>query len=254
MKNTGICLVAIVLGALALGGCSREGADWKSATAADTPEAYQQFLQQHPKSANAVQAQARMAQIADDRDWQAAAAADTRDAYQQYLAAHADSKWAQEARIRIENFAQSGTAAGSAAAAGAAAAAANPAPITASGPAVAAKPLKPAMSSPTQTATPKAAKAAATHPSSIKAGTKEDRGHFVQLGAFHSKASAEVAWKKLSAKYPSELKSLKPHFIAAKSKSGSVTKLRVGVSSASDAKGLCATLKKHSQVCVPVTA
>jgi cell division protein FtsN len=255
MKNTGICLVAIVLGALALGGCSRESGDWKSATAADTPEAYQQFLQQHPKSANAVQAQARMAQIADDRDWQAAAAADTRDAYQQYLAAHADSKWAQEARIRIENFAQSGTAAGSAAAAGAAAAAAAPAPITASGPAVAAKPLKPAMSSPTQTAAPKpaTAKTAATHPSSVKSGTKAERGHFVQLGAFHSKTSAESAWKKLSAKYPSEFKSLKPHFIAAKSKSGPVYKLRVGVSSASDAKGLCATLKKHSQVCVPVT-
>jgi cell division septation protein DedD len=244
MKNTGICLVAIVLGALALGGCSHEGADWKSATAADTPEAYQQFLQQHPKSANAVQAQARIAQIADDRDWQAAAAADTRDAYQQYLAAHADSKWAQEARIRIENFAQSGTAA-----------AAAPAPITASEPAVAAKPLKPAMSSPTQTAAPKPpVNAAATHPPTTQASSKAERGHFVQLGAFHSKASAEVAWKKLSAKYPSEFKSLKPHFIAAKSKSGPVTKLRVGVSSASDAKGLCATLKKHAQVCVPVTA
>jgi cell division septation protein DedD len=252
MKNTGICLVAIVLGALALGGCSHEGADWKSATAADTPEAYQQFLQQHPKSANAVQAQARIAQIADDRDWQAAAAADTRDAYQQYLAAHADSKWAQEARIRIENFAQSGTASGSAAAAGAAAAAANPPPITASEPAVAAKPLKPAMSSPTQVATPKAA---ASKPAvSSKLAAKSERGHFVQLGAFRSKASAEVAWKKLSAKYPTELKSLTPHFIAARSKGGPVTKLRVAVSSASDARGLCATLKKHAQVCVPVTA
>jgi cell division septation protein DedD len=251
MKNTGICLVAIVLGALALGGCSREGADWKSASAADTPEAYQQFLQQHPKSANAVQAQARMAQIADDRDWQAAAAADTRDAYHQYLAQHADSKWAQEARIRIENFAQSGTAAGSAAAAGAAASAS--APITATGPAVAAKPLKPAMSSPTQVATPRAASAKAA-PSTQVVAARSERSHFVQLGAFHSKASAESAWKKLSAKYPSEFKSLKPHFIAAKSKSGSVTKLRVSVSSASEARGLCATLKKHSQVCVPVRA
>src|ERR1700687_3877754 len=108
MRNTGICLVAIVLGALALAGCNRESADWKSATAADTAEAYQQFLQQHPKSANAVQAQARIQQIAADRDWQAAGRGDTRDAYEQFLAQHADSKWAQEARIRIENFAQSG--------------------------------------------------------------------------------------------------------------------------------------------------
>jgi outer membrane murein-binding lipoprotein Lpp len=112
MRNTGICLMAIVLGTLALAGCSRESADWKSASAADTAEAYQQFLQQHPKSANAAQAQARIQQIADDRDWQAAAAADTRDAYQQFLAQHADSKWAQEARIRIENFAQAGASGG----------------------------------------------------------------------------------------------------------------------------------------------
>src|SRR5450631_2234159 len=112
MSNTGICVVAIVLGALALSGCSREGADWKAATAADSAQAYQQYLQQHPKSANAAQAQARIQQIAEDRDWQAAAAADTRDAYEQFVAQHADSKWAQEARIRIENFAQSGAAGG----------------------------------------------------------------------------------------------------------------------------------------------
>src|ERR1700680_1991427 len=120
MSNTGICLLAIILGTLALAGCNRESADWKPATAADTAEAYQQFLQQHPKSANAVQAQTRMQQIADDRDWQAAAAADTRDAYEQFIAQHADSKWAQEARIRIENYAQSGAAGGKAATAAAA--------------------------------------------------------------------------------------------------------------------------------------
>src|SRR5579863_3853723 len=112
MRNTGICLMAVALGVLALSGCSREGADWKSATTADTTEAYQQFLQQHPKSPNAAQAQARIQQIADDHDWQAAAAADTREAYEQFVAQHGESKWAQEARIRIENFAQSGAAGG----------------------------------------------------------------------------------------------------------------------------------------------
>src|ERR1700686_618245 len=113
MRNTGICLVAIVLGTLALAGCRHESADWKSAAAADSAAAYQQFLQQHPKSANALHAQARLAQIADDRDWQAAAAADTREAYGHCAGRHADGKWAQEARIRIENFAQSGPLGGS---------------------------------------------------------------------------------------------------------------------------------------------
>jgi cell division septation protein DedD len=233
MRNTGFCLVVIVLGTLGLAGCSRESADWKSATTADTAAAYQQFLQQHPKSAEAAQAQARIAQIADDRDWQAAAAADTRDAYGQYVAQHADGKWAQEARIRIENFAQSGGAGGPGSSASApAASAATPAP-----------PARPA----------------ARHDSgagskAASASEHAEHGHFVQLGAFHSKARAESEWKKLLSRYPSELKSLKPHYVAAKSKSGPVYKLRVGMSSDSDARGLCATLKKHSQVCVPVTA
>ncbi|MGH8231826.1 MAG: hypothetical protein ACRESY_08410, partial [Steroidobacteraceae bacterium] len=60
MRNTGICLIAVVVCTLALIGCSRESADWKSASAADTAEAYQQFLQQHPKSANAAAAQTRI--------------------------------------------------------------------------------------------------------------------------------------------------------------------------------------------------
>ena len=232
MRNTGICLVAIVLGTLALAGCSHESADWKAATTADTTAAYQQFLQQHPKSANAVQAQARMAQLADDRDWQAAAAADTRDAYEQFVAQHADSKWAQEARIRLENFAQSGATSGSTATV----TTASPSPAPA---AIVAKPKPPAAGASSQVAS---------------ASEHGEHGHFVQLGAFHSKARAESEWKKLSSRYPSELKSLKPHYVAGKSKSGPVYRLRVGMSSEADARGLCATLKKHSQVCVPVTA
>jgi cell division septation protein DedD len=234
MRNTGICLVAIVLGTLALAGCSRESADWKSASAADTAEAYQQFLQQHPRSAKAVQAQTRIQQIADDRDWQAAAAADTRDAYGQYVARHGDGKWAQEARIRIENFAQSGAVAGSAATASAAAP----------------SPGSPRPSAKLVTAPPAAIAAAKPAPGKSAA----EHGHFVQLGAFHSKARAESEWKKLSARYPAEFKSLTPYYVAAKSRSGPVYKLRVGISSATDARGLCAKLKKHSQVCVPVTA
>ena len=246
MRNTGIRLIAVALGLLALSGCSREGADWKSATTADTTEAYQQFLQQHPKSANAAQAQARIQQIAEDHDWQAAAAADTRDAYEQFVAQHADSKWAQEARIRIENFAQSGAAGGKVVSDNTAAPA---------GPATTA--------SQAATAPPAVGKAAPAHgagksPASRTTGkVASARGgheHFVQLGAYHSKARAESEWKLLAAKYPSELKSLKPHFVPGKSKSGPVYKLRVAVPSAADASGLCARLKKHSQVCVPVTA
>src|SRR5579862_6455648 len=104
MRNTGIGLIIVILGATVLAACSRESADWKSASTADTIEAYQQFLTQHPQAANAPAAQVRLKALSEDHAWQVAAAADTRTAYEQFLAQHPDSKWVQEARIRIENF------------------------------------------------------------------------------------------------------------------------------------------------------
>jgi len=260
--------VAIVLGTVALAGCSRESADWKSATAADTSEAYQQFLQQHPKSANAAQAEARIAQLAADRDWQAAAAADTRDAYERFIAQHADSKWAQEARIRIENFAQGGTtggksatgtaAAGAAAAAGgvgaAAGAGAGAAPAgaheTPGGEAGVAPPATAASSAAPPASTPRVQAARA---SGGRLASAAGHHHFVQLGAFHSKARAESEWTLLAGKYPDELNGLKPHFVVGKSRNGPVYKLRVAVHAAADARRLCATLRKRSQACIPVS-
>ncbi|HEY3731627.1 MAG TPA: SPOR domain-containing protein [Steroidobacteraceae bacterium] len=229
MRHTGICLITLVLGTLTLVSCSRESADWKSASAADTAEAYQQFLAQHPKSANAAQAQGRIKQIGDDRDWQIAAAADTREAYAQFLAQHGDSKWAQEARIRVENFAQAGNT-----------------------PAASAAPAAPAVHAAPDA--PMVAARSAPGASRAKLASSASHGHYAQLGAFHSKAQAESQWKVLSTKYASELKSLTPHYVAAKYKGGTVYKLRVGVSSSAGAKDLCSSLKKHSQSCVPVTA
>ena len=64
MRHTGICSFIVVLLSLSLlAACSRENADWKSASTADTIEAYQQFLQEHPKAANATAAQARLTVI-----------------------------------------------------------------------------------------------------------------------------------------------------------------------------------------------
>jgi cell division septation protein DedD len=121
----GVCL-------LVLAGCSREQQDWRSAEAADSIEAYDQFIQRHPESELATQARTRVAQLGEDRDWQHAGSADNVDAYRQFITQHPNGKWTQEARIRIENFslgAQQGNGgnvggAGSAASAGVAATAA----------------------------------------------------------------------------------------------------------------------------------
>jgi len=240
MTKTTMCWVAITVGSLALAGCSHETADWRSASAANTAEAYQQFLQQHPSSTNAAQAKTRLEQLADDHDWQVAAAANNRDAYQQFVAQHPDSKWTQEARIRIENFAQSG-------ASGAAASASTPsaAAVVASAPiGAAAKAATP----------PSAARVHGVKNTATHKLADAQRAHVVQLGAYRSRERAQSQWKTLSARFPSELKSLQPRYVAGQSKQGHVYRLQVAVSSATGAKGLCATMKKHSQACVPVTA
>jgi cell division septation protein DedD len=235
--------------ALALAGCSSESTDWKSATSADTSEAFQQYLQQHPNGANAEQARVHLKQLQEDRDWQSASSADNRAAYEQFLAQHADGKWAEEARIRIENFAQGGgpaAPAGASAAASASAAAAPAAPAASPAPAApAAKPTASARSAPANRVASAAKSAHAAAPT---------HAHLVQLGAFSSQARAESEWKALQSKFPAQLKSMQPRYVPARTKSSHLVRLQVSVSSAASARGLCAALHKHSQACVPVTA
>jgi cell division septation protein DedD len=239
---------ALALG-LALAGCSSESSDWKSASGADTSEAYQQYLQQHPSGANADQAKAHLKQLQEDRDWQSASSADNRAAYEQFLAQHADGKWAQEARIRIENFAQGGNPT-PATTATAPAPAAVPAP--APGPKAAAAPAKPkpAASSPHGD---RVASAAGNKPGK-KQGRAGTAAHLVQLGAFRSQARAESQWKVLQARFPAQLKTMQPRYVPAHAKTSHLVRLQVSVPSAAGARDLCATLHKHSQACVPITA
>jgi cell division septation protein DedD len=255
-------VAAVSLTAMLLAGCSRERADWRSAQAADTSEAYQEFLRQHPSSNDAVQAQARIKQLAEDRDWQSASTTDTRDAYQQFLAQHADSKWAQEARIRIENFAQGGNT-GSAAAAASAAPSPSAAPPPSAAPSSPAAP-PPAGSEPTKPPVGRVTGEKATSPLAAASAAKSSRhkaaaaagggSHYVQLGAFRSKTRAQAQWKRLAARFPAQLKSLTPRYVAGKSKGKSIYRLQVGVASGARAAELCTALKKRSQPCVPVAA
>jgi len=223
-------------------GCSHVGEDWKAAQTADTSEAYQDFLRQHPDSEYGVAAQERLRQLAEDRDWQQAAKADTLDAYQQFVAVHADGKWAQEARVRIENFqlssggqappavpgSENGASAAPAAAAGATAAASAPKPTSSAN-----------------------SKAASTSGAASASGNSTSK-HYAQLGAYSSKASAESAWHQLSTRYPTQLKSLQPHYAATSGTSKPMVRLQVALPSTQRAHDLCTALKKQSQGCIPL--
>ncbi|MFO1401750.1 MAG: SPOR domain-containing protein [Steroidobacteraceae bacterium] len=251
-------IIVAAAAVLLLPGCSRVKDDWKAAQGADTSEAYQDFLQQHPDSEFAVQAQSRLKQLAEDRDWQQAAAADTLEAYEQFVAQHADSKWAQEARVRIENFklAGGGQAAAPAPADGAAGAAVAPgvsgvpADVVATTPPPAAAQSVPKAEPASR---PAAARPAAPKPAAPQPAAPAASGsHFVQLGAFGTRARAEADWHALRSKYASDLKGLKPHYVAGKSQGKPVVRLQVGVASESRAEALCASLKKRGQACVAV--
>ena len=279
-----VLILASVLAVAA--GCSRENQDWRSAQAADTIEAYDDFVAKHAQSEFAEQAKARVKQLAEERDWERATVADTADAYQQFLTQHPEGKWAQEARIRIENFnvLDGATPAEGAPAApeAAAAAAATPAPATApkvaeSKPAApkpeAPKPEAPKPAAAAKAPAPKAAPApkpaaaakapaapkaaapavAAKAPAvSSKAAAATTGSHRVQLGAFSSEAKADAEWKRVSAGH-AELKGLSPQIVPAQTSAGRLYRLQVGVTSEQRGRAICKSLTAQGQACVYVS-
>jgi cell division protein FtsN len=239
MRKSQIALIVLLtVVTFTIAGCSHVGEDWKAAQAADTTEAYQDFLRQHPDSEYGVAAQERVRQLAEDRDWQQASKTDTLDAYQQFVAVHADGKWAQEARVRIENFQLN--AGGQSAPTAPGADGAPAAPVVA-----ATNASKPAAVPGSKGATQNASTATAE---------KSAGKHYVQLGAYRSKASAESAWQHVSGRFPTQLKSLHPHYAMATGTSAtSLVRLQVALPSTQRARDLCAELKKQSQACITIS-
>jgi hypothetical protein len=219
LRRTCVTVMSLALLAGALG-CSHEQRDWRSAQAANTIEAYEQFVTAHPKSSRATDAQARIAQLTEERDWQRASTTDTADAYRQFLAQHPQSKFAQEARVRTENFGLSGT---------------------------------PAATAPGATAPSTAAAPPAAQPPAAVTGAEPggSGGYSIQLGAFKTHAKALGQWRRLSARFDSEFRGAVSDVERAKSAHGrTVYRLKVKGLTESRARSICAALRKQSQACV----
>lgn len=242
------CVVALVL----LAGCSRERLDWKSAEAADTLEAYDNFIQRHPDSTLAAQARARVAQLEEERDWQRASTTDTLPAYQQFLAQHENGKWAEEARIRVENFALDGTAGGPPRPSP------DPEPVTVPASAdTSPAPSAQASAAPaahTQAAPPAPPAPAPASPASAAsaAGAAPSPGFGIQLGAFRSQEAALEAWKGLQLKFDSQLHGLFARAVPVQASGGQLFRLQSPVGEEARARSICAALTKQSQPCVVV--
>jgi hypothetical protein len=212
-----VCLLAIA--ALSFTGCSRERSEWRSAQAADTTEAYQQFIDEHPDSSHVATARERLQQLAEDKDWRAAAESDSVEAYQQFLAQHPGGKWAKEAQLRIEGFQGGGANA--------------PVPGDAS-----AAPAQPGE--------------AATAPGAPAGSIAPAGGYGVQLGAFSSPERANEEWKKLQSEARGTLDGLSPRVVVGESAGKTLYRLQAEVRDEAQARAICGGLKVANKPCVPL--
>jgi cell division septation protein DedD len=211
-------LPKIVLAAslLALAGCTGERSDWRSAQAADSPESYQQFIEEHPESSHVATARERLQQLAEEKDWRDAAVADTVEAYQAFLSQHPAGRWAKEAKVRIDNFQGNAAVPGNAG---------SPAPVPVPGEPAAAPPSPPAIAS----------------------------GSFgVQLGAFSSAERANEEWRKLQAEAAGMLDGLSPRVVVGESGGKTLYRLQAEVRDEAQARAICGGLKVANKPCVPV--
>jgi cell division septation protein DedD len=227
--STRLLVTVFAIPLLALGGCSREKSDWRSAQAADSSESYEQFIATHPDSALVATARERVTQLAEEKDWRGAAGADTREAYQQFLAQYPAGKWAKEAQTRIDAFNSLGV--------GAAAAS------TGAGAAM-----------PGDAAQPEQGAAGSALPENAPsvAAAKPAAGFGVQLGAFSSSERANEEWKKLAAAAPGTLDGLSPRVVVGDAGGKAIYRLQAEVRDEAQARAVCGGLKAAKLGCVVV--
>jgi hypothetical protein len=269
--------------------CSREQQDWRSAEGADTTEAWQRFIEQHPQSELVNQAHARIAQLEVQREFQFADHAGTVDAYREFLAHHSSGKYAELARIRIESFSFGSapriappTAEEAAAfstsgvrALRLATAVTTPAPEAAGvadGARVTpAEPIQPA-ALPAELTQPETTggadsragtgravpgEAAQVAPDAVvqpvsSNETTGSTGYGVQLGAFGSEASADREWRRLRGRFGAELASLAPRIVLAENGAGQFYRLQAPAAGEAQARAICDSLREQDQACIPV--
>jgi len=283
-----VALLTLLAGMAAA--CSEEQQDWRSAEAADSAEAWQRFVDQHPDSELVNQARNRIVQLEARRDFQYAERIGTVDAYRDFLTHHPSGTWSEHARIRIESFSlgsaprieppptpeeaaafsSSGvralrlaTAALPADAAGGdslQAEAVQAGVIRAAAAQVdAGESLAPgheALGRPSDPSRAVPGEAAQLPEDAVvkpaAAAEIGQAGYGVQLGAFGSEASADREWRRLQGRFGAELGNLSPRIVIAESEARQFYRLQVPASGEAQARALCDSLKEQAQACVPV--
>ena len=283
-----VALLTLLAGMAAA--CSEEQEDWRSAEAADSTEAWQRFVDQHPDSELVNQARNRIAQLDARRDFQYAERIGTVDAYRDFLTHHPSGTWSEHARIRIESFSLGSTPRIEPPPTPEEAAAFGSSGVRALRLATAALPADATGEDRLQ---PEAVQAEVVPVAAAQADTGKSRapgnealgepfarsravpgeaaqlpedaavkpaaateigqaGYGVQLGAFGSEASADREWRRLQGRFGAELGNLSPRIVIAESDARQFYRLQVPASGEAQARALCDSLKEQAQACVPV--
>lgn len=223
-------------------GCSRTQQDWRAAQQAGTPQAYRVFVQRHPDSELAGVARQRMARLAEDAAWQQAVRENTAAAFQQYLAKYPNGSWSQDARIRMQSKSLPPQAPQ---AVQAAQAARSRAPIAAAVGAPAGTAGRPGPAASPQVVN-------TTEPRLATSSPDGSGSSAVQLGAFSTSANARTQWRRLSSKFPAQLRALSPRVVPVTLSGRRLYRLEARVASRAAARRLCRQLQQHSQGCLPL--
>jgi cell division protein FtsN len=242
-------MLVVSLLALLLAACG-ELQDWRSTQRADTLEAYEAFVQQHPQSQYVPVAQRRLADLVEQRDWLIATESDTAEGYRAFINNHPKGRWTREARVRLQNFLSTPGVLGPAAIEpvespeppGMLPSDPAPADRTPIAAASAASDDNPGAEA-SHVAPPIAAPAVNVEPAPVT--------HRIQLGAYSSRDKALDAWREVRARHV-ELQGLVSQAVLGSNGKVEIYRLQASVASQERAREICRVLVAARQGCVYV--
>jgi hypothetical protein len=218
----GIRLLAVLIGLLALAGCSRQESAWRQAERQDSVAAYEAYLRDYPAGAHAPEARTRLSDLREQQEWDRALRFNTPEAFQRYLSRYPSGRYAQAARERLSDF------------------------VLGRSP-EAIEPVQP----------PEAEAPAPPPPTSGKLiAAASGAGDFrVQLGAFSAgEDAARRAWQDLSSRHGDLLGGLEPRIDVIRKQGRSLWRLQAGPLTEARAREVCASLKARGAACLLVRA
>jgi len=208
----------LVLLSAGLIACTSTENDWQEAAAANTVEAYQEFLDHHAHDAHADEARSRIKSLEDRQAWTQAQNTNTIQSLEQYLKSEPTGTHAQQARERIVSFQRADA-------------------------------WKVAQANGSAAALSAFVQKYPQGPEADQARAQLDGNYEVQLAALRSKKDAERTRKRLEARYGKVL-----HEVLVSTGPDHLNDVRSQPMSLSAAQSACTTVEKSGQHCELIKA